>query len=263
MIKSTLLLVVVVVVVVLLTACQPKGSYLYQYPKATEHEINQLMVVIDYLNLKDDVGKHWDFDSYYHQKILNLVFKEIDTELQSAGYPKANSYLLSSGLLINNQWAVEHYIEDQFQDELLYPPFILAKDNISEAQISQHQEILGILVKYMASRRHHQDDELSHRGMQLGYQMAAMDVADDTAILYVHIDLSAPGIVKKIGTFLLSGAIASQADYAHVHVDASPRRHASAFLVHKGSGQILWKNFTQQWTPEQPIQQLFNGLPKH
>lgn len=221
------------------------------------------MVVIDYLNLKDDVGKYWDFDSYYHQKVLNQMLRQLDTELQSVGYPKANAYLLSSGLLIKHPFAVEHYIEDQPQDELLYPPFILAQNNIIESQIPQHQEILSILVKYIAQRRHHQTDELSHRGMQMGYQLAAMDLSDDTAILYVHIDLSAPGIIKQLSSFLISGAIASQADYGHVHLDATTKRHASAILIHKGSGQILWKNFTQQWTPEQPIQQLLNGLPKH
>lgn len=246
-----------------LLACQPKGAYLYQYPNAENHEINQVMLVIDYLNLKDDVGKYWDFDSHYHQKVLNQLLHKINSQLSKAGYPQVNTYLLSSGLLFKTDFSVEHYIQDQLQNELMYPPFILAKQNITEVQIPQHQEILGTFVKYIAPRRHHNSDELSHRGMQLGYQLESMDVADGTAIMYVQIDLSAPGIIKQLGAFLLSGAIASQADYAHIHLDATTKRHASAFLIHKGSGQILWKNHTTRWTPEQPIDELLKGLPPH
>jgi len=220
-----------------------------------------MMVVIDFINLRDDLGKYWDFDSYYHQKVLNQLLHKINEQLSNAGYPQVDSYLLSSGLLFKTDFRVEHYIQDQLQNELLHPPFILAKANITEEQIPQHQEILGILVKYIAPRRHHDSDELSHRGMQLGYQLESMKIPDDSAILYIHIDLSAPGIIKQMGTFLLSGAIASQADYAHVHLDATATRHASAFLLHKGSGQIIWKNYSNRWTPEQPIEKLLKQLP--
>ena len=217
--------------------------------------------MIDYLNLKDDVGKFWDFDSYYHQKVLNQLFHSIDSQLQSFGYPAIDSYILSSGLLIHTDFQVEHYIQDEFQNERLNPPFILAKQGMTNEQTSQHQEILGILVKYIAQRRHLENDDLSHRGMQLGYQLATVDLTDDTAILYVQIDLSAPGIIKQLGTLLLSGAIASQADYAHLHLDATASHHASAFLVHKGSGQILWKNYSLNWTPEKPIAEFLENLP--
>ncbi len=250
-----------------LVACQPKGSLIYQYPKPNEYQIDQVMVVIDYLNLRDDVGKYWDFDSYYHQKTLNLLLAQTNEVVHQAGYPLIQSYLLTSGLLIKNNFPVEHYIDEQLQTELLYPPFILAKkskdgQNIDDQQITQHQEFLGIMVKYMATRRHLENDELSHRGMQMGYHFESMDLADNTAILYIHINQSAAGITKQLGTLLLTGAIASQADYAHVGVDLSAKQQASAFLVHQGSGQILWKNHSSSWSTEQPIKQLLTAFPK-
>ncbi len=245
-----------------LTACQPKGSLLYQFPEPEQYPVKQVLVVIDYLNLRDDVGKYWDFDSYYHQATLDRLLAQANASLQQAGYPAVQSYLLSSGLLINNDFPVEHYIKDQLQAELLYPPYILAQQNISKEQITQHQEFLGIMVKYMATRRHHQMDEHSHRGMQMGYHFAAMDLPDNTAILYLHINQSATGIIKQLGTVLLTGAIASQADYAHVGMDLSSKKQASAFLVHQGSGQILWKNHSNSWNTSLPISQLLTQLPK-
>ena len=246
-----------------LTACQPKGSLIYQYPNTEQHPVDQVMVVIDYLNLRDDIGKYWDFDSYYHQQILDSLLLQANAEVQQHGLPPIQSYLLTSGLLIKNDWPVEHYIEDQLQTELLYPPFILAQQNISAKQITQHQEFLSIMIKYMATRRHHADDELSHRGMQMGYHFEAMDLPDNTAILYIHINQSAAGITKQLGTWLLTGALASQANYAHIGVDLYAKKQASAFLIHKGSGQILWKNHSNQWSTDQPIKQLLTAFPKN
>ena len=247
-----------------LAACQPKGSLIYQYPNPEQLAIDEVVVVIDYLNLRDDVGKYWDFDSYFHQKSLDHLLVQANQTLQQAGYPAVHAYLLSSGLLINNDLPVEHYYQDQLQAELLYPPFILAQQDVSDEQIAQHQEFLTIMVKYMASRRHIEDDELSHRGMQMGYHFENMSLPDNTAILYIHINQSAAGIINQLATVLLTGAIASQADYAYVGVDLNAKRQASAFLVHKGSGQILWKNHSNQWTTDRPISELLTLLPiKH
>lgn len=245
-----------------LTACQPKGSLTYRYPTPEQYDIKQVMVVIDYLNLRDDVGKLWDFDSYYHQKTLDQLLAQVNEQLQLAGYPAVEAYLLSSGLLIKNDFAVEHYFNEQLQPELLYPPYILAQQNINNEHIAQHQEFLGLMVKYMGPRRHIENDELTHRGMQMGYHFESMDLPADTGILYIHINQSAPGIIKQMGTVLLTGAIASQADYAYVGFDASSTKQSSAFLVHKGSGQILWKNHSTQWATDRPLSELLNLFPK-
>jgi len=245
-----------------LAACQPKGSFIYQYPKTNDIQIDQVMLVVDYLNLRDDVGKYWDFDSYYHQQTLNKLLFDVDLQLQQSGYPEVQSYLLSSGLLINQEFAVEHYIKEQLQDTLLYPPYILALHNMDSNQIKQHQEFLTIMVKYIAQRRHQGTDELSHQGMQMGYHFEAMDLPDNTAILYIYINQSAAGIVKQLSTLLLTGALASQADYANVGIDLSNKRQASAFLIHKGSGQILWKNHSNSWATDQPIEQLLTLFPQ-
>ncbi len=244
-----------------LAACQPKGSLLYQFPTPENHQIDQVVLVIDYLNLKDDIGKYWDFDSHYHQQTLNQLLADADWTLQQSGYPKVNSYLISSGLLIKHDWPVEHYIKNQFQENLLYPPFILAHQGITQKHIDQHQEFLSIKVKYMGQRRHQLNHEHTHRGMQMGYHFESLDLPASTGILYLQIDQSAPGIIKQLGTVLISGTIASQADYAQMNLDLSNRRHASAFLVHKGSGQILWKNHSNLWSPDQPINQLLIQLP--
>lgn len=246
-----------------LVGCQPKGSFVYQFPNTDQIQIDQVMVVIDYLNLRDDLGQYWDYDSYYHQKTLNKLLIQVDTELQHAGYPPTQSYLLSSGLLIKTDFPVEHYIKEQLQTELLYPPYSLAQQNISGELISQHQEFLGILVKYMATRRHIENDEISHRGMQMGYHFESMNLPNNTAILYMHINQSAVGIIKQLGTVLLSGAIASQADYGYLGVDLNSKKHASAFLVHKGSGQILWKNHSSRWSTDRPITDLLNFFPQN
>ncbi len=244
-----------------LTACQPKGSLLYQYPDDSELKIRHLVVVMDYLNLKDDLGTYWDFDSQHHRRSLNHMLTVVNQQTLEAGYPKIENYLLSSGLLIKTAFAVDHYLDDQLQAERLLPPYLLATEGIDHQHIDQHQEILTLLVKYIAPRRHRPNNELSDRGMQMGYQMAALDLPDDTGLLYVHIDQSAPGIIKQTSSLLLAGAVASQADYAAVHLDATSTRQASAALIHKGSGQILWKNHSRNWQPSQGIAALLLGFP--
>lgn len=244
-----------------LASCQPKGTYTYQYPENIEFPINNMVVVIDYLNLKDDVGKYWDFDSYYHQKTLDHLLSQVESILLQEGYPKVSAFLLSSGLLIKNEFAVEHYWQEQSKKEMLYPPYLLALSNVRKEHIEQHREFLTIMVKYLAHRRHHLSDPFSLTGMQMGYHFENLDLADDTGLFYLYINQSAPGAIKQLGALLLSGAIASQADYAHVGIDLSSNKHASAFLIHKGSGQILWKNYSNQWASDQPLSQLLTTFP--
>ena len=244
-----------------LVACQPRGTYTYQHAKNIDYPIKQIVVVIDYLNLRDDVGQYWDFDSYYHQRTLDHLFSQVKSHLRNTGYPDVESYLLSSGLLIRNEFAVEHYWQDQDQGELLYPPYILAQSNISNELITQHQEYLTIMVKYLAQRKHHPNDLLSLSGMQMGYHFENMELAEDTGLLYMHINQSAPGAVKQLGSLLLTGAIASQADYAHVGLDLSSQKHSSIFWIHKGSGQILWKNYSNHWSTDQPLEILLSSFP--
>ncbi len=244
-----------------LVACQPKGTYTYHHAEGKDHPINQVIVVIDYLNLRDDIGKYWDFDSYYHQSTLDQLFNQIKSILADAGYPEISAYMLSSGLLIKHEFAVEHYWQNEAKSELLYPPYLLAQENIPAEQINQHQEFLTIMVKYLAQRRHHENDPLSLRGMQMGYRFENMSLADDTGLLYVHINHSAPGAIKQLSALLLSGVIASQADYAHIGIDFKHQKHSSVFWIHKGSGKILWKNYSNQWLTDQPLKLLLSSFP--
>ncbi len=221
------------------------------------------MVVIDYLNLRDDIGRYWDFDSYYHQQTLGHLFAQVKTALNAAGYPEVKSHLLSSGLLIKSDLAVEHYWQDQAQDELLYPPYLMAQSKIKDEQVAQHQEFLTIMVKYLAQRRHDKSDPVSLRGMQMGYHFENMQMAPDTAIMYIHINQSAPGIMKQLGSLLLTGAIASQADYTHVGLDLGSHKQASIFWIDKDSGEILWKNHSNKWSTDQPLAQLLQHFPNN
>lgn len=245
-----------------LTACQPKGTTLYQHDQPEAYPIEHTLVVIDCLNLRDDLGRYWDFDSYYHEDMLNRLLAAVDRSLQQAGYPAAYGYLLSSGLLVDEGFAVDHYIQETLQPDLLYAPFIMASDQVPLEQIDQHREVMRLMIKYLAPKRHHASDPNSHRGMQMGYHFEHLNLPANTGILYLHVDLSAAGAIKQLGTLILSGAIASQSDYASMHLDIGYRRHASAFWVHSGSGQILWKNHSNQWTPAQPIGQLLTQFPK-
>lgn len=252
-----------IIIVFGLTACQPKGSYIYQNPKTENFPIEQVVVVIDYLNLRDDIGEYWDFDSYYHQKTLDHLFAQVKAQLNEAGYPKINSYLLSSGLLLKDSFAVEHYVQDQPKEGMLYPPYLQAQTNIKDEHIAQHREFLNIMIKYLAQRKHHETDPVSMRGMQMGYHFEEMQLEENTAILYIHINQSAPGIMKTLSTLLLTGAIASQADYAHVGIDLSSHKQASIFWIHKGSGQILWKNHSTSWSTSRPLAQLLTNFPNN
>lgn len=245
-----------------LTACQPKGSYLYQFPQTANISINEVVVIIDYLNLRDDLGKNWDFDSAHHRLILNQLLNQINHKLRQDGYPKVKQYLLSSGLLIKAPMTVDHYVDGELQQQPLYPPFIIASTLADTKQIELHQEIMTILAKYITPRTHHMNDAMTHRGMQMGHHFEAIDLTDDTALLYVQIDLSAPGTVKQLTTFLVSGAIASQTDYGHVQMHNSSNRASSAALIHKGTGQILWKNYSSTWQPSKPINWLLVDFPR-
>ncbi|MFC3193056.1 hypothetical protein ACFODZ_02265 [Marinicella sediminis] len=241
-----------------LTACQPKGTWLYQAAADERPDWEHIVVIIDYLNLKDDLDGHWDFASEQHQMVLNRLLAETNRTLQQSGYPRVNRFVLSSGLLFAQPMAVDHYRNSELQHEPLYPPYLLAVDGMEH--IAVHQEVLQLLVKYTAPRRHHPEQPDSLRGMHVGHQFDALQLPEDLAVLYIHIDQSAPGIIKQLSSLLLAAAVSSQSDYTQVYLDGGQQKQASAFLVH-GSGQIIWKNHDINWHPGQPINQLLIDFP--
>jgi len=243
----------------LLCACQPKGSHLYHNNDPVVAPIARVMVVMDYLNLKDDLGQQWDFDSDHHQQLLNRLLGDTNHWLRQRGYPKVDQYLLTSGLLFRQPIPVDHYQQQQLQPDPLYPPYLLASSGTD--QVMLHQEVLQLLVKYTAPRRHHPDQSDSLRGMHVGHQFQSLDMADDTAVLYVHINQSAPGLIKQLSSLILAAAVASQTDHTQVYLDAGHQRQASAFLI-DSTGRILWKNHSLSWHPGLPVEQLLIEFPR-
>lgn len=243
----------------LLTACQPKGSYLYHSNESVAAPIARVMVVMDYLNLKDDLGQQWDFDSDHHQQLLNRLLGDTNHLLRQWGYPKVEQYLLTSGLLFRQPIPVDHYRQQQLQANPLYPPYLLASNGTEKVMV--HQDVLQLLVKYIAPRRHHADESDSMRGMHVGHQFQSLSIPQDTAVLYVHINQSAAGLIKQLSSLILAAAVASQTDHTQIYLDAGHQRQASAFLI-DSTGLILWKNHSLNWHPGLPMQQLLAEFPR-
>ncbi len=196
------------------------------------------MIMIEYLAIKDDLKGLWNFEEYSNldnqDKLHNIAAKM----LKAKGYNLANMALKSSGLIIDRGYLVDHLIGKKKQSVPIEPPYILRSINLENATI---QGLESLLFELNAPISAVMSDMRSFVKNNFIRETQALNMTDDTAILIIQ---SYKPRVSIFADMQLDLVTSSSGGGAYVNLNNRIRPTTYAYLIHVGTGDLLWSNNT-------------------
>ncbi|MCF6318475.1 MAG: hypothetical protein L3J83_04210 [Proteobacteria bacterium] len=223
-----------------LKACAPT-NYVYvkkSNPEAKSHKINQVMIMVEYLAIKDDLKGFWNFEENSNLDNQDKLHNIAANMLKAKGYDLANMALKSSGLIINREYLVDHMIGKQKQSVPIEPPYILRSINLENTTI---QGLESLLFELNAPISAVMSDMRSFVKNNFISETQALNMTSDTAILIIQSYKPRVSIFADMQVDLVTSSYGSS---AYVHLNNRNRPTTYAYLIHVGTGDLLWSNKT-------------------
>jgi hypothetical protein len=262
--------ILIIPILLILTSCGYKSHYVKSNYSQSINDIDSVMIFVEYLHLKDDVGELWDFDENRNIKSQNIIFNNSLNMLQSKGYKIADANIKSSGINLDKNLIVEHYIGRELQQAVISPPFIIRTENLNHQSVASLEYLLSELYVSL-------DPNFVDRGplsqdyldtMNFKEYLQDIDIPNNTAVLVVQSTQLSTSAVKGIGIGLLFAAAAnSNSSHGHGHVNIGFNQQyqgpaVNAYLLHKGTGDLLWANYSNNTISSTKPHRLFETFPQ-
>ncbi len=255
---------VLLFLLIILHACTPKQFYVKKEFNGKKPVIEKVFIAVEFASLKDDVGKLWDFDEEYNLNYQDKIYQGAKTALEAKGYHVLPSYLKTSGLMIDRNYEAEHYKNKKLQEKLISPPFIIRSTDLTDTDIDVlidiHYELYNTISPSIAAKTH----DYQHNSHQSKKILSPLTLADNTAILIVSANKPRVSAIKNIGIGLLSaGLVAGATSGAYIGVTTLHGiPTTNSYLIHKGSGELLWSNFSGAVNISPKTTSFFSTIPE-
>ncbi len=224
--------------IVFLQACAPT-NYVYVKKKNPDtHKINQVMIMVEYLSIKDDLKGFWNFDENSNLANQDKLYEIAASMLQLKDYSLSDSVLKSSGLIIDRGYLVDHLIDKKRQPQPIEPPYILRSINLDNTTIQGLEELLLELNTPVSNVM---SDMRSFVKNNFVKQTRTLGLPSDTAILIIQTYKPRVSIFADIQVDLVSSA---SGNGAFVNLNGRSRPTTYAYMIHVGTGDLLWSNKT-------------------
>ena len=253
----------IILCVCLLTGC----SSSYQYRRSADtssHHISNVVVVVDYVSITDDVGELMNYDLDLNIEQMEALENIAIQQLRKTGFSPSTSRLRGSGLGMPGYLEFELYENGEDQQALLKPPFLIEPRFLSPQQTHQFEYLLDQLESKYSQLNVDKNTQPVLDSIRLRGLTEPLALPENSAILFVRAFHPRVSAGKAIGVGLLGIAISAAAtDGSYIGIATSyDQAFSSAFLVHADSGQLLWKNHKSgaRLDPE-AMQRLFRNFP--
>jgi len=227
----------ITVLTVMLTACAPT-SYVYLKPDGLNiNKIDEVIIMVEYLSTKEGFDTYWDFDENLNLLKQDELFSISTQMLNDKGFNVSNSSLKTSGLITDRSFYLDHYLNKKKQDRLISPPYIIRSVGLEDNDI---QGLEWLLAELNAPMSNVMEDYRSHIKNNFKTQTGNLSFSDNTALLIIHVYQPRKSLLSNIEF----GVNASNWD-THVGFGTyQPKSKSVAYLIHTGSGDVLWSNKT-------------------
>lgn len=212
------------------------------------------MIMVEYLAIKDDLKGFWNFEENRNLENQDRLHNIAARMLKTKGYNLANMALKSSGLIINRGYLVDHLIGKQKQPSPIEPPYILRSINLKNSTI---QSLESLLFELNAPISAVMSDMRSFVKNNFIRETQALNMTSDTAILIVQSYKPRVSIFANMQVDLMTSPNGSS---AFVNMNSHIRPTTYAYLIHVGTGDLLWSNKTSLITDKNQ-QKFFFELP--
>lgn len=237
----------------LLSGCVPT-NHVYVKKISSQPQIKQVLVMVEYLDIKDDIKGFWDFEETRNLEQQDKLYEISSKMVGSKGYKNTDMSLKSSGLIINRSFFVDHLIGKDMQKKAIGPPYILRSINLSNENIQGLEILLAELNVPMSSVM---SDMRSYVKNNYSKEIQALDLPSDTAILIIQSYKPRVSIFVNMQVDLVGSPSNSR---AFVDMNNHIRPTTYAYFIHSGTGDLLWSNKTTLITDKNQ-QKFFNELP--
>lgn len=239
----------------------------FQYTKSDMRHLpsqTEVIVIYDYLALKDDIGELLDFEESKNQEGIETYGTLMKDMLENHGFSVSEKTLRSSGLGAPPNTVVEHHVDGKKADEPLALPLIWRSDGFSKQEIQAVTELYDELEFRVGSMPSGQFTTPKIAQESFGEYMSGLELSDDTLVLLARITKPRISAGKTLGMVALSAAtvgVATGGEY-FAYPTYYVNERMAAFLLHKGSGELLWKNFRPKVSGAKTAQEkFFAGFP--
>ena len=239
----------------ILSACAPT-NYVY-VKKFTEPRpvIENVIVMIEYLDIKQGFGQYWKFNEDANLFQQDYLYDVSVAMLETKGYHVSPRYLKTSGLILDRNFRVKHYVNKNAMPELITPPYIIRSFDIDDDNIHALENLLAALNRPMSAVM---SDLRGYVVNNYKQQMQAIDLPSNTGILIIQ---SYKPKSYPFGEFDV-GIGGSSFDTSVAFSNHSMPASTYAYFLHKSSGDLLWSNKTFLITNKNQ-QQFFFDLPQN
>ncbi len=247
-----------------IVACS--SNYQYTRPDLPLAELpNSILLAVDYLAIRDDLGRRWDFDENAHQAALSQADRGLVAAIESHGFSVSNQTLISSGLWLDPRLEVDHYLDGRQQPDPIHPPFLIASEGLSEVSIEALADLYPLLARQLAGIEVDADRLREFNLFNYRQQAAEVNPLGDHLLLVVQYHDPSTSLMKQLGLLLIGVGASEASDYGYASFDLEQQDRAKSFayLIDTRSGQLLWKNTTPGIDlSESGITRLFDGFPE-
>lgn len=223
-----------------LTACAPTSHvYVKNNFKEFIPKISKVLIVVESLKIKQSNRGVWIFDEEANLAIQDEIYDIASHMLQNKGYELANMSLKTSGLIVDRNFHVEHYINGEMQNHMISAPYIIRSVNFDDENIQAIESLLSQLNRPISPVM---QDMRSYIDNNFRQQVSAINIDSDVAILVLQSYLPRE---SKFANFDIGISFASAGNSAFIDMGRPVARATShAYLIHKATGDLLWSNKT-------------------
>jgi len=248
-------LLIIVFLLFILKACAPTNYVYIKQINADIHKIKNVFIMIEYLDAKNDVKGFWNFDEDINLSNQDALYDIASQMLINKGYLLSDKILKTSGLVIARDFYMDHYVNKQLQNEVIAPPYIVRSVNLEDQNIVELEYLLAELNRPMSTVM------ADYRGfVNNNYkpQTTSTGLPNDSAILLIQ---SYKPRVSLFDNVTVNYSVTSSDGGGAIGIGRhGPQASSHAYLIHVGSGDLIWSNKTSLIKLSNQ-EKFFNELP--
>ena len=218
-----------------LSACAPT-SYVYVKSNGIKpSKIDNVIIMVEYLSIKEGFDSHWDFDENTNIENQDQLYDLASHVLTEKGYVVSEKSLKTSGLVMDRGFNLDHFLNKKKQEQLISPPYIVRSVNLEDDNIQALEYLLAELNTPISQVM---SDYRSHVKNNYMPQTSQLQLPENSTILVIQVYKPRKPILSSIDF----GVNFSNSD-SHVGFGSNqPKATSNAYLIHVGSGDVLWSN---------------------
>lgn len=243
----------IVQLILILASCTPTD---YQFVRKNYdpgmYNISEVIIMVEFLDLKSQFNGSWSFDENRHLYNQDKLYNLTSTILKEKGYNVSDKMLKTSGIVMSRDVVAKHYFNGERQQYRISPPFIVRSTKLSNSDIQGLEELLAEIDMPVSPVM---SDYKSYIKNNYIMQMPMISSEDNTAIMIIQ-------SYQQKNLFPADwdigfGVASSSLEFGF---DSEMTQSASAYFIHKGTGDLIWSNKTNA-IRENNLQEFFLMLP--